>query len=110
MRFLEQRVVPRLDEGEHRRAVLGAVSISVRSRRPASERCSVRGIGVAVSVSTSDRQLQRLEPLLVPHAEAMLFVDDDQAEVLERTSRDSSRCVPITMSSVPSASRTSVAA
>ncbi len=31
----------------------GGVCISVMSRRPASDRCSVRGIGVAVSVSTS---------------------------------------------------------
>ena len=28
-------------------------------------------------------QLQRLEPLLVPHPEAMLFIHDEQAEILE---------------------------
>ena len=44
---------------------------------------SVRGIGVAVSVSTSTLVLQLLHRLLVLHAEALLLVDDEQAEVLE---------------------------
>ena len=38
----------------------GGVCISVMSRRPASDRCSVRGIGVAVSVSTSVSSLSCL--------------------------------------------------
>ena len=59
----------------------GGVCISVMSRSPASDRCSVRGIGVAVSVSTSVSSLQLLEPLLVLHAEPVLLVDDDQAEI-----------------------------
>ena len=45
---------------------------------------SVRGIGVAVSVSTSTSVLQLLDRLLVGDAEALLLVDDEQAEVLER--------------------------
>ena len=38
----------------------GGVSMSVRSRSPASDRCSVRGIGVAVSVSTSTARRRAL--------------------------------------------------
>ena len=34
-------------------------------------------------VSTSTSLLQLLQPLFVAHAEALLFVDDHQAEVLE---------------------------
>ena len=45
---------------------------------------SVRGIGVAVSVSTSTFDLQLLHRLLVLHAEALLLVDHEQAEILER--------------------------
>ena len=44
---------------------------------------SVRGIGVAVSVSDVDVGAQRLQPLLVLDAEALLLVDDDEAEVVE---------------------------
>ena len=44
---------------------------------------SVRGIGVADMVSTSTDGAQRLELLLVLDAEALLLVDDDQAELLE---------------------------
>ena len=43
----------------------------------------MRGIGVAVSVSTSTFDLELLHRLLVLHAEALLLVDDEQAEVLE---------------------------
>ena len=51
---------------------------------PVSDISSVRGIGVAVSVSTSTFVRHLLDPLLVLHAEALLLVDDEQAEVLER--------------------------
>ena len=44
---------------------------------------SVRGIGVAVSVSTSTSARSAFFALLVAHAEAVLLVDDQQAEVLE---------------------------
>ena len=53
---------------------------------PVSDSSSVRGIGVAVSVSTSTLARMLLDALLVLHAEALLLVDDEQAEVL-RTSR-----------------------
>jgi hypothetical protein len=52
------------------------------SRTPESDMCSVRGIGVAESVSMSTLAAA-LEVLLVRHAEALLLVDDHQAEVLE---------------------------
>ena len=49
---------------------------------------------------------QLLEPLLVRHAEALLLVDDQQAQVLELARpSDSSRCVPMTMSTLPFARR-----
>ena len=44
---------------------------------------SVRGIGVAVSVSRCTFGAQRLQRFLLAHAEALLLVDDHQAEVLE---------------------------
>ncbi len=65
--------------------------------------CSVRGMGVAVIVSTSTVGPQRLQPLLDLDAEPLLLVDDHQAQVVELARRaDASRCVPITMSIVPS--------
>ena len=54
---------------------------------PVSDISSVRGIGVAVSVSTSTLVAQLLDELLVLHAEALLLVDDEQAEVLELARR-----------------------
>ena len=59
------------------------------SRRPPIDICSVRGMGVAVEsvrTSTCVRQL-RLEALLVRDAEALLLVDDDEAEILEAARR-----------------------
>ena len=53
------------------------------SRKPSSDMCSVRGIGVALMVSTSTSVLELLQALLVPDAEALLFVDDQQAEIAE---------------------------
>ena len=53
------------------------------SRSPLTAICSVRGIGVAVSVSTSTLRRELLDALLVGDAEALLFVDDQEAEALE---------------------------
>ena len=50
---------------------------------PDSDMLSVRGIGVAVSVSTSTLAAQRLDALLVLHAEAVLLVDHEKAELAE---------------------------
>ena len=80
------------------------------SRIPASAMLSVRGIGVADRVRTSTSRAELLEPLLGGHAEPLLLVDDDEAEVLEAHVLLSSRCVPMTMSTVPAASPSTVAA
>ncbi len=61
----------------------GGSLITLISRIPLSAMCSVRGIGVAVMVSTSTGRPELLQLLLVPHAEALLLVDDDQAQILE---------------------------
>ena len=63
---------------------LGGVSMIDMSRMPTSDMFSVRGIGVAVIVSTSTLRLQLLELLLVRDAEALLLVDDQQPQVAER--------------------------
>ena len=69
---------------------------------PAIARCSVRGIGVAVSVSTSTCVARLLDPLLVRDAEPLLLVDHEQAEVLEPdVGATAARCVPTTTSSLP---------
>ena len=52
--------------------------------------CSVRGIGVAESVSTSTVARSSLQPLFDIDAEPLLFVDDDETEVV-RTSRPARR-------------------
>ena len=58
--------------------------MTLRSRIPASARLSVRGIGVAESVSTSTARPQLLEPLLRRDPEPLLLVDHHEAEVPER--------------------------
>ena len=84
----------------------GGVSITDMSRAPARLRLSVRGIGVAVSASTSTGARQLPQALLLRHAEAVLLVDDDEPEVAEAARPwTSSRCVPIRMSTLPSAVR-----
>ena len=50
---------------------------------PVSAISSVRGMGLAVSVSTSTPSADALHRLLVRHPEALLLVDDQQAELLE---------------------------
>ncbi len=44
--------------------------------------CSVRGIGVALMAIASMPLRDFLQPLLVLDAEALLFVDDHEAEIL----------------------------
>ena len=56
--------------------------MTLTSRSPYTVSASVRGIGVAVITSTSGCEpFHQLLPLL--HAEAMLLVDDRQAQPLE---------------------------
>ena len=57
------------------------------SRMPPIARFSVRGIGVAVSVRTSTSARNVRNRFLLAHAEAMFFVDDHEAEFLERERR-----------------------
>ena len=82
-RLLEQPVVPRLDEGEDRRAVarrrLDQRQVAQAGERQVQRARDRRG-GEREHV---DREPQRLEPLLVLHAEAVLLVHDQQPEVLE---------------------------
>jgi hypothetical protein len=56
------------------------------SRMPVTAISSVRGMGVADIESTSTLCAALLQRLLVLDAEALLLVDDHQAEILERTS------------------------
>ena len=65
----------------------GGVFSNDRSRMPVRLISSVRGIGVAVSVSTSTSVAEVLDRLLGADAEALLLVDDQQAEVLEPARR-----------------------
>ena len=53
------------------------------SRNPASEKCSVRGNGRRRQRQDVRLESELLEPLLVPHTEAMLLVDDDQPQLAE---------------------------
>ena len=53
------------------------------SRIPDSAMLSVRGIGVADSVSTSTFLLISLSVSLVPDAEPLFLVHDEQTEILE---------------------------
>ena len=82
-RLLEQRVVPRLDEGQDRRTVprrrLDQRQVAEAGEREV-QRARDRRRGQREHVH---REPERLEPLLVPHPEAMLLVHDQQAEVLE---------------------------
>ena len=83
-RLLQQRVVPRL----HERQDGGTVARRGLDQREVAEagegeveRAGNRRGGEGEHVH---REPERLEPLLVLHAEAMLLVHDEQAEVLER--------------------------
>ena len=86
------------------RRFCGAVAITEKSRMPSSDIASVRGIGVAVSVSTSTsarscfsasfwRTPKRCSSSMITRPRRLSF-----------TSRDSSLCVPMTMSISPLAS------
>ena len=87
----------------------GGVSISERSRRPASERCRVRGIGVAVSVSTSTTRRRVLSRSLCLTPKRCSSSTMRSPRSLKRTSFDSRRWVPMTMSICPDARRSSTA-
>ena len=57
--------------------------INDMSRIPPRAIFKVRGIGVAVSVSTSISLRSDFDRLLVAHAETMFLINDDQADILD---------------------------
>ena len=83
----------------------GGVSSSVRSRSPASDRCRVRGIGVAVSVSTSTACFSALSRSLCRTPNRCSSSTMSSPRSRNCTSFESSRCVPMTMSSSPRSRR-----
>ncbi len=56
--------------------------MTVMSRTPESDICRVRGMGVAREGEHVDPHLEAPQRLLLGHAEALLLVDDHQAQVL----------------------------
>ena len=55
----------------------------LRLRTPETASCSVRGIGVALSGEHVHAGLELLQAFLLRHAEALLLVDHQQAEIGE---------------------------
>ena len=88
----------------------GGVSITEMSRSPARLICSVRGIGVAESESTSTFSFSWRSSsfCLTPKRCSSSTITSPRSSA--RTSRESSRWVPIRMSTLPSAKRASVVA
>ncbi|MNY43364.1 hypothetical protein D3C86_1783160 [compost metagenome] len=82
----------------------GGVFMMDKSRAPINEKCKVRGIGVAVSVSVSTftRKARSFSLDVTPNfcSSSMIMIPRS----LNFTSLLSSRCVPITISTLPSAS------
>lgn len=81
--LFDQCVVPRLDECQHRRAIpwrrLHECHVTQsRKREMQRPRDGCRRQRQDVRLET-----ELLEPLLVPHTEAMLFVDHDQPQLAE---------------------------
>ena len=85
------------------RRSLGGVSITDMSRMPTSDMFSVRGIGVAVSVSTSTFLRICLMRSLWATPKRCSSSTTSSPRSLNTTSFDSRRCVPTRMSSLPSA-------
>ena len=79
----------------------GGVVSELMSRRPSSAMCSVRGIGVAVIVSTSTvaRRLLRCSLCSTPNRCSSSMITSPRSA--KRTSLLSSRCVPMRMSISP---------
>ncbi len=86
-----------------RRSAGGVAMIEI-SRRPPIAICSVRGIGVAVSVSTSTCVRSSFSRSLCVTPKRCSSSMTTRPRSLKRTSRDRRRCVPTTTSSLPSAS------
>ena len=82
----------------------GGVAMIEISRSPPIAICKVRGIGVAVSVSTSTCVRSSLRRSLWVTPNRCSSSTTSSPRSWKRTSRDRSRCVPTTTSSFPSAS------
>ena len=81
----------------------GGVSITVMSRSPASDIWSVRGIGVAERLSTSTRSLSWRSSSFCFTPKRCSSSTISRPRSFGRTSRESSRWVPIRMSTSPDA-------
>ena len=81
----------------------GGVSMVLMSRAPVSAMCSVRGIGVAVSVSTSTvcRSILSLSLCITPKRCSSSMITSPRS--LKRTLGWTSLCVPMTTSTEPAA-------
>src|ERR1019366_5600953 len=80
---------------------LGGVSITLMSRSPTSDICSVRGIGVADMVSTSTSVRICLMRSLWRTPKRCSSSTTSRPRSANFTSFDSRRCVPIRMSTLP---------
>ena len=80
----------------------GGVAIRLMSRTPVSASCRVRGIGVAVSVSTWTSARSSFSRSLWATPKCCSSSTISRPRSLNSTLLASSACVPITMSSVPS--------
>ncbi len=85
----------------------GGVRSSDRSRTPVIAMCSVRGIGVALSVSTSAPGLRRFSISLCATPKRCSSSITMSPRSLNFTRFDSRACVPMAMSSDPAARRSS---
>ena len=88
---------------------LGGVSITDMSRMPTSDMFSVRGIGVAVIVSTSTLFFSCLIRSLCATPKRCSSSTISRPRSRNRTSFDRIRCVPTRMSSLPSAAASRIA-
>ncbi len=79
--------------------------MTLMSRTPASDICSVRGIGVADIEITSTRSFSWRSSSFCLTPKRCSSSTMIRPRSLGRTSRDSSRCVPMRMSSLPSLKR-----
>ena len=82
--LLEQTVIPRLDERQHRRSVLGRRLEQGQIPQARQREMERAGDGRRRQRQDVDRELQRLEPFLVPHTEPMLLIDDQETEIVKR--------------------------
>jgi hypothetical protein len=82
-RFLEQGVVPRLDERDDGRPVPRRCLDQRQVPQPRQREMQGAGNGGGGEREHVHLQAQRLEPLLVAHAEAVLLVHHQQAQIVE---------------------------